>query len=112
MGRRLYEACLSGSVPALNALIEIDQLILSRVNSLTCFLNDTPLHASASCGHLDFTRALLTRKPKLAAELDSLRCSPLHLASAEGHVEIVQELLRVNTDVCIARDQDGILFFA
>ncbi|XP_058193009.1 ankyrin repeat-containing protein ITN1-like [Rhododendron vialii] len=106
-GRRLYEACLSGSVPALDALIEEDQLILDRVSSLTCFSDDTPLHVAALRGHLDFTKALLAQKPKLATELDSLRCSPLHLASAEGHAEIVRELLRVNTDVCIAHDQDG-----
>ncbi|KAH7851453.1 hypothetical protein Vadar_011794 [Vaccinium darrowii] len=104
---RLYEACLSGSVKALDAVIEEDQLILDRVSSLTCFFNDTPLHVAALRGHLDFTKALLTRKPKLATELDSLRSSPLHLASIEGHIEVVQELLRVNTNVCIARDQDG-----
>ncbi|KAH7856420.1 hypothetical protein Vadar_001194 [Vaccinium darrowii] len=107
MARRLYEACLSGSVPVLDSLIEEDQFILDRVSSLTGFCNDTPLHLAALRGHLDFTKALLTRKPKLATELDSLRCSPLHLASAEGHVEVVQALLRVNTEVCVARDQNG-----
>ncbi|KAI8529694.1 hypothetical protein RHMOL_Rhmol12G0244700 [Rhododendron molle] len=107
MGRRLKKACLSGSVAALEALIEEDELILNRVSSLTDFFHETPLHIAALCGHLDFTKALLTRKPKLATELDLLRCSPLHLASTEGHVEIVQELLRANTDVCLARDQDG-----
>ncbi|KAH7857082.1 hypothetical protein Vadar_008863 [Vaccinium darrowii] len=107
MGRRLYEACLSGSVPALDSLIEEDQFILDRVGSLKGFFNETPLHLAALRGHLDFTKAILTRKPTLASELDSLRCSPLHLASTEGHVKVVQELLRVNTDVCIARDQDG-----
>ncbi|KAH7859058.1 hypothetical protein Vadar_030960 [Vaccinium darrowii] len=107
VARRLYEACLSGSVPALDSLIEEDPFILDRVSSLTGFFNDTPLHLAALRGHLDFTKALLTRKPKLATELDSLRCSPLHLASAEGHVEVVQALLRVNTEVCVARDQDG-----
>ncbi|XP_058192297.1 ankyrin repeat-containing protein BDA1-like [Rhododendron vialii] len=103
MGRRLYEACLSGSVPALDALIEKDQLILDRVSSLKCFSDDTPLHVAGLRGHLDFMKALLALKPKLTIELDSLRCSPLHLASAEGHVEIVRELLWVNTNVCIAR---------
>ncbi|KAH7858792.1 hypothetical protein Vadar_028122 [Vaccinium darrowii] len=106
-GRRLYEACWSGSVPALDSLIEEDQFILERASSLTGFFDDTPLHLATLRGHLDFTKALLTRKPKLASELDSLRCSPLHLASAEGHVEVVQELLRVNTGACVARDQDG-----
>ncbi|KAH7856406.1 hypothetical protein Vadar_000943 [Vaccinium darrowii] len=108
VGRRLKKACLSGSVSALVKLIEEDELILDRVSSLTGFFNDTPLHIAALRGHLDFMKALLTWKPKLATELDSLRCSPLHLASAEGHVEIVKELLRVNTNVCIARDQDGV----
>ncbi|KAH7841805.1 hypothetical protein Vadar_034538 [Vaccinium darrowii] len=107
LGRKLYEACVSGSVPALDSLIEKDELILNRVNSLTCFFSETPLHVAVLGGHLDFTKALLTRKPKLVTEFDTRGCSPLHLASTEGHVEIVRELLRVNTDVCIARDQDG-----
>ncbi|KAH7839899.1 hypothetical protein Vadar_010172 [Vaccinium darrowii] len=107
LGRKLYEACVSGSVPALDSLIEKDELILNRANSFTCFFSETPLHVVVLCGHLNFTKALLTRKPKLVTEFNTLRCSPLHLASTEGHVEIVRELLRVNTDVCIARDQDG-----
>jgi ankyrin repeat protein len=31
--------------------------------------------------------------------------NPLHLASAEGHTEIVKTLLQVNTSVCLASDQ-------
>ncbi|KAF7149398.1 hypothetical protein RHSIM_Rhsim03G0061600 [Rhododendron simsii] len=96
--KRLYEACLSGSVETLNALLVKDQLILNRVSSAECFSSDTPLHVAASCGHLEFTKALLLRKPKLATELDSRRCTPLHLASTEGHFEIVRELLRVNPE--------------
>ncbi|KAI8562854.1 hypothetical protein RHMOL_Rhmol03G0067800 [Rhododendron molle] len=107
VAKRLYEACLSGSVETLNELIGTDQLVLNRVSSTECFSSDTPLHVAVSCGHLEFTKVLLRRKPKLAAELDSRRCSPLHLASTEGHFEIVHELLRVNPDVCIACDQDG-----
>ncbi|KAI7986884.1 Ankyrin repeat-containing protein BDA1 [Camellia lanceoleosa] len=58
-------------------------------------------------GHSDFTTAILSRKPGLAAELDLTRCSPLHLASATGHVEIVRALLNANDAVCKARDEDG-----
>ncbi|KAF7150311.1 hypothetical protein RHSIM_Rhsim02G0219200 [Rhododendron simsii] len=111
VGRRLKDACLSGSVAALEALIEEDELILDRVSSLIgFFINDsTPLHVAALRGHLDFAKALLTRKAKLATELNSKRSLPLYLACTEGHLEIVEELLRVNTNVCIGRDQDGIL---
>ncbi|KAH7839605.1 hypothetical protein Vadar_006218 [Vaccinium darrowii] len=107
LGRKLYEACVSGSVPTLDSLIEKDELVLNRVNSLTCFFSETPLHVAVLCGHLDFTKALLTRKPELVTEFDTRGCSPLHLASTEGHVEIVRELLRVDTNICIARDQEG-----
>ncbi|KAE9453540.1 hypothetical protein C3L33_14520, partial [Rhododendron williamsianum] len=93
VGRRLKEACLSGSVATLDALIEDDELILDRVSSLSGFYSDSPLHVAALRSHLDFTKALLRRKPKLATELDLQRRSPLHLASAEGHVEIVRELI-------------------
>ena len=40
-------------------------------------------------------------------ELDSHRRCPLHLASAKGQVEIAQELLHANDNVCLIRDQDG-----
>ncbi|XP_058204398.1 ankyrin repeat-containing protein At5g02620-like isoform X1 [Rhododendron vialii] len=107
VAKRLYEACLSGSVETLKALIGKDPLILDRASSTECFSSDTPLHVAALRGHLEFTNALLSRKPTLAAELDSRRCTPLHLASTEGHFKIVHELLRVNPDICITRDQDG-----
>ncbi|XP_058195784.1 ankyrin repeat-containing protein At2g01680-like [Rhododendron vialii] len=109
VGRRLKEACLSGSVATLEALIEDDELILDRVSSLSGFYSDSPLHVAALRGHLDFTKALLCRKPKLATELDLQRRSPLHVASAEGHVEIVRELVHGNLfpHLCFARDQDG-----
>ncbi|XP_058204401.1 ankyrin repeat-containing protein At5g02620-like [Rhododendron vialii] len=107
VAKRLYEACLSGSVEMLKTLIEKDPLILDRASSTECFSSDTPLHVAVLRGHLDFTNALLSQKSTLAAELDSRRCTPLHLASTEGHFKIVHELLRVNPKVCIARDQDG-----
>ncbi|KAJ9190363.1 hypothetical protein P3X46_001578 [Hevea brasiliensis] len=43
----------------------------------------------------------------MASECDSLRRFPLHLASAEGHTQIVKALLIQDKDVCLARDQDG-----
>ncbi|KAF2323601.1 hypothetical protein GH714_036280 [Hevea brasiliensis] len=101
----LYQVSLRGDVPAFDALLQQDELILDRV-VVTSF-HETPLHIAAMRGHLHFARALLSRKPKLADELDSLCRLPLHLASAEGYTDIVKELITANPDACWARDQDG-----
>lgn len=105
---KLYEASMEGSVATLKSLIQEDPLILSKI-SLTTF-GETPLHVAALLGHKDFTRELLSHKPKgprFASQLDLLRRSPLHLASAEGHAEIVEALLEVNVDMCLVPDEDG-----
>ncbi|KAB1210615.1 hypothetical protein CJ030_MR6G010299 [Morella rubra] len=101
----LFEASLSGCVSTLNKLVQRDALILHKI-SLTSF-SETPLHIAALLGHVEFTRALLSKKPKLAHEVDAYGRAPLHLASAEGHTEIVEALLQVNVDVCLVPDQDG-----
>ncbi|KAI3691081.1 hypothetical protein L2E82_49298 [Cichorium intybus] len=107
METKLYEASLTGDVQALNALLRQDQLTLDRL-SLTAF-NETPLHVAAMRGHLHFATVLLTQKPKLAVALDNQRRTPLHLASANGKLEMVQELIRVGSrEVCCFRDQEGL----
>ncbi|KAF3434098.1 hypothetical protein FNV43_RR25201 [Rhamnella rubrinervis] len=106
--KRLYEASMEGCVDTLKSLIQDDPLILSKI-SLSPY-GETPLHVSALFGHLNFTKKLLSIKPqgpKLAMELDRLKRSPLHLASAEGHTGIVQALIQVNDSMCLATDQDG-----
>jgi len=100
----LYEASRNGCVSTLTTLIQRDARILDRV-SLTSF-SETPLHLSASHGHHEFSRVLISKKPTLAKEVDSLGRTPLHLASAEGHTEIVKALLQANTYACLAFDKD------
>ncbi|KAI7985744.1 Ankyrin repeat-containing protein BDA1 [Camellia lanceoleosa] len=113
MERKLYEASLTGNVQAFEALLEEDTLILDKITlSSSSFDNEnqTPLHIAALRGHSDFTKALLSQKPRLATELDSLLNSPLHLASSEGHFDIVRQLLEAPTaddDVSKARNEDG-----
>ncbi|KAL6330684.1 hypothetical protein AAG906_009112 [Vitis piasezkii] len=59
-----------------------DPLPLARA-VVTCF-NETPLHA-----------------------VDLRRRSPLHLASANGYVEMVNILLSADPNACLIRDEDG-----
>ncbi|XP_035539201.1 ankyrin repeat-containing protein BDA1-like [Juglans regia] len=103
----LYEASHKGCESTLNSLMQRDALILNKI-SLTSF-TDTPLHIAVLHGHLEFTTALLRKKPNLTSRKDSRGRTALHLASAEGHAEIVRELLQSDTAHvnCLARDQDG-----
>ncbi|KAK4259571.1 hypothetical protein QN277_005888 [Acacia crassicarpa] len=104
--RVLYEASHHGCFPTLRALIQQHPLLLHRINSRTTFI-DTPLHISASLGHLEFTKTLLAHKPNLATELDSFRSTALHIASAEGHIHIVKELLTAYEQACLVFDKEG-----
>nr|XP_048324525.1 ankyrin repeat-containing protein BDA1-like [Ziziphus jujuba var. spinosa] len=102
--QRLYNASAEGCTASLNSLMEEDPLILSKISLNS--LGETPLHISASLGHLNFTKQLVSQKPKFA-ELDLHKRSTLHLASTEGHTEIVKALIEVNKDMCLVRDADG-----
>lgn len=105
MEERLSEASLQGNVTSLLQILEEDPLILDKI--IVSCISDTPLHTAATLGHLNFVKQLLTRKPELAAELDSRGCSPLHLAAAKGHADVVKELLTAGGEVGSVRNMDG-----
>ncbi|KAG7986894.1 hypothetical protein I3843_03G106500 [Carya illinoinensis] len=96
----LYEASLDGSVSTLDTLMQRDRLIDLHKILLTSF-NETPLHIAALLGHLQFTNALLRRKPQLVEKVDSSGRTALHLACAEGHTQVVKALLQANMDMCL-----------
>ncbi|XP_028793215.1 uncharacterized protein LOC114748918 [Neltuma alba] len=104
--RVLYEASHKGCVSTLNSLLQEDPGILQKISSQTIFM-ETPLHISASHGHLEFTKTLLSHKPELALERNSLQSTPLHLASAEGHMDVVKQLLEACKEACVFGDQEG-----
>ncbi|KAJ6862578.1 hypothetical protein NC652_039434 [Populus alba x Populus x berolinensis] len=83
----------------LERLLEEDKLVLDRFTT-DCFAG-TPLHISAMLGHLEFERNISSQIPVFAKELDFRRSSPLHWATANGHLEVVKALLLVNPS-CIS----------
>lgn len=101
----LYEAAMQGSVDTLDTLLETDPLILDRVSLSSS--PQTPLHAAALRGQVEFTKRILKHRPDLAAELDAERCSALHLAAANGHAEVVRMLLDAYPDARSVRDREG-----
>ncbi|KAH6803193.1 hypothetical protein C2S51_034639 [Perilla frutescens var. frutescens] len=105
MEKKLSEAALQGDAKTLGQILEEDPLILDKI--IVSCISETPLHTAATLGHLKFVKELLSRKPELAAELDSQGCSPLHLAAAKGHAAVVKELLSVGGEVGFARNADG-----
>ncbi|XP_023535332.1 alpha-latrocrustotoxin-Lt1a-like [Cucurbita pepo subsp. pepo] len=104
--RKLYEASKIGSIQSLKTLIRGDPNIIQRV-LISSSNAESPLHVSVLHHHLEFTRFLLNLVPELAGEVDDLQRTPLHLASENGTVEIVQALLEKNTSTCMVRDLNG-----
>ncbi|KAE8666972.1 hypothetical protein F3Y22_tig00112471pilonHSYRG00099 [Hibiscus syriacus] len=54
-----------------------------------------PLHVPALSGQVEFTKEVLIGKPGFFRELDENGFGPMLLPSANGHIKIVRELLRV-----------------
>ncbi|KAJ3672977.1 hypothetical protein LUZ60_006351 [Juncus effusus] len=101
---RLEEASRSGDVDLLKKLLEEDNSLLDRVIARTS-IRDNPLHIAALSGQADFAAEIISRKPKLARELNGQGLSPLHLAAAHGHLLVAKELLKAGFDLCFVRDK-------
>lgn len=104
MDPRFFGAVRSGDLTSLHALLTEDPLILDRI-SLNSVEN--PLHVSSFSGQTQITREMVCRKPAFARELNQDGFSLMHIASANGHVE----LLRVGYDICLLKGKDSKLHF-
>ncbi|KAI8525331.1 hypothetical protein RHMOL_Rhmol13G0222500 [Rhododendron molle] len=111
MEHDLCEAAIRGDTDSLRNIIEKDPLILHKV-AAGCFNGAaSPLHVATSSEQKDFVETLLNLKPELKLRLtevlDSQQRSALHLASAMGHHQIVEVLVKANPKMCLVRDPDG-----
>ncbi|KAL7187022.1 hypothetical protein ACSBR1_037152 [Camellia fascicularis] len=105
--KRLQEAAIEGNTQLLHEILAQNPLILDRL-IVGCDFDETPLHAAALHGHIDFTTQLLDLNSELAEVLDSTRSSPLHLASAKGHIDIVKVLAQAAPNMCTAPNRYGL----
>ncbi|KAF2289866.1 hypothetical protein GH714_038944 [Hevea brasiliensis] len=69
----------------------------------------TPLHIACMFGQVDFAREYLRRYPQNLQHENPNGCSGLHLASSNGHLEMIRLLLTLghNRELCMKRDKDG-----
>ncbi|KAH7837602.1 hypothetical protein Vadar_015700 [Vaccinium darrowii] len=110
MAHSLCEAAITGNIDLLHQIISKDKLILHRIAS-GCFNGTTsPLHVATSNKKLHFVEKLLRLAPKLAEVLDVQLRSALPLASAKWYGNIVKVLVKVNPEMRLVRDRDGLIF--
>ncbi|GLU19535.1 hypothetical protein SLE2022_357810 [Rubroshorea leprosula] len=106
MDQRLTEAARLGDVAALDNLLKQDPLILQKVSLSSSVEN--PLHIASLAGKVDFARQIIALMPSFAMEINNDGYTPLHIAAAAGHLEVVSELLTaIGPDLCLLKDKGG-----
>ncbi|XVF88593.1 hypothetical protein PTKIN_Ptkin19aG0063300 [Pterospermum kingtungense] len=109
MDESLFEASRKGNTATLFKLLEDDPLVLE--DNTKHASTETPLHIASLHGQTDFVTHILSQKPGFAKVLNSKGYSPLHLACANGHVETVKELLKIDGEteheLCRQKDKKG-----
>ncbi|KAK8710816.1 hypothetical protein V6N13_146125 [Hibiscus sabdariffa] len=69
---------------------------------------ENPLHVASAAGHTaGYVREILRLRPEYAKELNKDGFSPLHTAAANGHIEVVRELLNVDKKLGFVEGRDN-----
>ncbi|KAL0387771.1 UNVERIFIED_CONTAM: hypothetical protein Sradi_2658900 [Sesamum radiatum] len=114
MEQRLFEAARLGNLQALYDAHGNDNSFLQKLHSWG--RPETPLHLATMFGQPEFVREYMRLSSISARQLSQLNqdgYSPLHLASANGHLEIVQSLLEFGEqnsfveELCMKADIEG-----
>ncbi|KAK4435196.1 hypothetical protein Salat_0682900 [Sesamum alatum] len=114
MDGKLLEAGRFGNLQALYDAVGEDNSILQKLHS--CGRLETPLHRASVFGQAEFVREYMRLSSISAHQLSQLNqdgYSLLHLASANGHLEIVQCLLEFGKQnsfveaLCMKTEIDG-----
>ncbi|PNX92472.1 ankyrin repeat-containing protein [Trifolium pratense] len=103
---KLKAAGEAGNIDMLYAVIQVDSSILEIIDS-NQFV-ETPLHISASRGHLRFAIEVMNLKPSFALKLNQQGFSPVHLAMQTDQKRMVSRLVDINKDLVRVKGREGI----
>ncbi|XVF79715.1 hypothetical protein PTKIN_Ptkin15bG0011700 [Pterospermum kingtungense] len=99
---KLFEAARAGNIEVLQDLLAKNPLILVDVTLSSS--TESPLHVAVKAGQLDFVREIIKHKPEFAKEMNTDGYRPLDIAAITGHIDIVKQLLQVDSQICRLQD--------
>ncbi|KAF2318773.1 hypothetical protein GH714_010614 [Hevea brasiliensis] len=103
---RLMEASRAGNIDGLYAAIRENANILAQIDAVPFV--DTPLHAAASAGHIQYAMEIMRLMPSFAAKSDQDGFCPIHLALRSGHIQLVIRLVERDTDLVRLKGREAI----
>ncbi|XP_038886833.1 ankyrin repeat-containing protein BDA1-like isoform X4 [Benincasa hispida] len=106
MDERLKAAATSGDIKSLYSIIGEDAYVLDCIDKVPFV--DSPLHISASNGHVHFSLEMMRLKPSLAKKLNPKGYSPIHLAMKNDRTETVFRLADVDRDLVTLHGKKGL----
>ncbi|KAJ9160115.1 hypothetical protein P3X46_025546 [Hevea brasiliensis] len=103
---RLMEASRAGNIDGLYAAIRENANILAQIDAVPFV--DTPLHAAASAGHIQYAMEIMRLMPSFATKSDQDGFCPIHLALRSGHIQLVIRLVERDTDLVRLKGREAI----
>nr|BAG15869.1 ankyrin repeat protein [Bruguiera gymnorhiza] len=105
MNQDLKEAAEAGNINNLYELIRRDAYLLEHLDQVPFV--ETPLHAAASTGQIEFAMEIMNLKASFAGKLNQDGFSPMHLAVQKGRTLMVLWLLDVDPDLVRVKGRGG-----
>ncbi|KAF2318785.1 hypothetical protein GH714_010713 [Hevea brasiliensis] len=102
----LMEASQAGNIDGLYAAIRENANILAQIDAVPFV--DTPLHAAASAGHIQYAREIMRLMPSFATKSNQDGFCPIHLALHRGHIQLVIWLVERDSDLVRLKGREAI----
>ena len=93
----LNQFAQDGNIDKFYECIEKDVKLLEHIDEFPFV--DTPLHISASAGHIEFSIEMMKLKPSFISKQNVGGHTPIHLALKKGKTTMVRQLLQHNVDL-------------